>query len=175
MPVPDDGSTSIEVPVIPAFSGAAPPPPHGGSPEHGGLMARNLRLPPTPLLPRLLTFLGSAALVLGVGIAAFLTARMLGSRRAGPPPTAGADAVVETVHTPAGNPILHVTSEPEGAQITVDDRATSFVTPADVAMPRSDGSVWIRVSLDGHAVREREVDVSAGEATFRLEPQEKSR
>jgi len=139
------------------------------------------------LLRRTLLLIGSAVLVVGVGVAAFVTARAIGGSRraiAGPvsaPPAIDAspadssdaesdgrddDAAFELAPDPIQ---IFVLSEPEGASIYVDGLDQDLQTPATVALPAETTSVWLRVAMEGYVSQEREVQSTVGEARFVLD------
>jgi serine/threonine-protein kinase len=120
-------------------------------------------------LRQVLLFVGSATLVLGVGIAAFVTARAISG--------SGAEAVVPepapSEPPPAAEPppsprLLHITSEPVGASIFIDGAEASLVTPATLPIPPGRDRVVIRTALDGFVTQERPIHATAGEARFVL-------
>jgi hypothetical protein len=119
---------------------------------------------------QLLLFLGSATLVLGVGIAAFVTARAISGRapqardeRPTPVPIV-ADAAPE----PPEPRLLNVTSEPDGAEIYIDGERQPLPTPALVQLPHGRDRVVVRTVLEGYVAQERPIHATAGEARFVL-------
>jgi hypothetical protein len=127
---------------------------------------------------RALLVAGSAVLVVGVGVAAFVTARAIsGSVQHGGPgtePTVAAagppDARVE-LEPDAGAPairFLTVTSEPPGATIFLDGAEASLTTPATVPVPEGRDRVVVRTVLANHVTEEREILATSGEARFVL-------
>jgi len=141
------------------------------------------RQPRESPLKRALVVASSAALVLTVGVVAFVTARAIGGTGAPPgasPPTPAAgvesgrrlDAPIE--HAPAKRTgtltALQVLSEPTGAHVHVNGEDVPVVTPATVAIPEGAETVWIRVELPGFVTQQREVQAMAGQARFVMVP-----
>jgi len=121
-------------------------------------------------LRQIMLFVGSATLVLGVGIAAFVTARAV----------SGTGAVA--VEAPDASPsepdagaaeqaprLLRITSEPAGASIFIDGEESNLVTPATLPVPSGRDRVVVRTALEGFVTRERSIFATAGEARFVLD------
>ncbi len=117
----------------------------------------------------MMLFAGSATLVLGVGIAAFVTARAISG--------GGAEAAVTTpepipepepVAEPPAPRLLRITSEPPGATIFLDGEEASLVTPATLPIPPNRDRIVVRTALEGYVTQERPIHATAGEARFVL-------
>ncbi len=117
---------------------------------------------------------GIAAVSLGaLGAGAFFAMRAF---RADPAPerTLSTIAPVE-VAVDAGAPepaTLRVISEPPGATVSVDGELRDGVTPMELELASDTRQVWMRLSLDGFIMQEREVSAAVGEARFVLRPME---
>ncbi len=92
-------------------------------------------------------------------------------------PETAATAAPETMPAPPTPPVvptsLRVTSEPEGAQITVNGIATGQLTPADVTVGITLPSA-IELALDGHQTLTGEItqaDLESGSKAFTLRPE----
>ena len=113
---------------------------------------------------------GSALLIGGVGIGAFVAARAIGGSsrddelEPGDEPEAIVDAGSPAIDTaPEPSPIeLQVVSQPEDARIALDDKELKQRTPATLEIPADAKRVRVRVSKDGFRTEEREVQASVG-------------
>ncbi|MEM6295653.1 MAG: serine/threonine-protein kinase [Myxococcota bacterium] len=64
-----------------------------------------------------------------------------------------------------------INTDPQGATVLIDGEALPETTPTSVQLPRSDETVLVRLSLDGHTAREVQMAPLGPENhTFRLEP-----
>jgi hypothetical protein len=119
---------------------------------------------------QVLLFVGSATLVLGVGIAAFVTVRAISSNDAEAvvPPEPPLPIERSPIAEPPAPRLLRVTSEPIGAGIFIDGDEASLVTPATLPIPPGRERVVIRAVLEGYVTQERPIHATAGEARFVL-------